>query len=380
MRCPPFFMPDDNHAMTKPRKIIHCDCDCFYASIEMRDNPSLKGKPLAVGGRPENRGVVATCNYEARAFGIHSAMPMATALRQCPQLVVVRPRMDAYREVSKGVHRIFQYYTQIIEPLSLDEAYLDVSDSEACMGSATLIAQEIRQRVKAEIGISISAGIAPNKFIAKIASDWNKPDGQFVVLPEQVDEFVLKLDVKKLFGVGKVTAAKLNAKGVFTCADLREFSQDMLHAQFGSFGERLYQLSRGIDTRPVSTNRIRKSLSVENTYSSDLQNLEVCLEKIPELHEQLLQRLSKVQTQYFISKQYVKIKFNDFVSTTAEELSQHSTIERFEELIKQAVARGNRPVRLIGLGVKLEPIKSSDSTPAVKEGTQNYQFKLKLEK
>ena len=366
--------------MTKPRKIIHCDCDCFYASIEMRDNPSLKGKPLAVGGRPENRGVVATCNYEARAFGIHSAMPMATALRQCPQLVVVRPRMDAYREVSKGVHRIFQYYTQIIEPLSLDEAYLDVSDSEACMGSATLIAQEIRQRVKAEIGISISAGIAPNKFIAKIASDWNKPDGQFVVLPEQVDEFVLKLDVKKLFGVGKVTAAKLNAKGVFTCADLREFSQDMLHAQFGSFGERLYQLSRGIDTRPVSTNRIRKSLSVENTYSSDLQNLEVCLEKIPELHEQLLQRLSKVQTQYFISKQYVKIKFNDFVSTTAEELSQHSTIERFEELIKQAVARGNRPVRLIGLGVKLEPIKSSDSTPAVKEGTQNYQFKLKLEK
>lgn len=364
--------------MTKTRKIIHCDCDCFYASIEMRDDPSLLGKPLAVGGRPETRGVVATCNYEARAFGIHSAMPMATALRQCPHLVIVRPRMETYREASKRIQRIFQDYTKLIEPLSLDEAYLDVTDSDVCQGSATLIAQEIRRRVKAEIGISISAGIAPNKFIAKIASDWNKPDGQFVVLPQDVDEFVLKLEVKKLFGVGKVTAAKLNAKGIFTCGDLRQFSLPSLSADFGSFGERLYQLCRGIDERAVSTNRIRKSLSVENTYASDLETLESCREKLPELYEQLVLRLSKVESQYRISKQYVKIKFNDFVSTTAEELSQNTAMDRFDELLKQAHSRGNRPVRLLGLGVKLEPIGAAEPTHSISENSRHFQLKLKL--
>lgn len=362
--------------MTKPRKIIHCDCDCFYASIEMRDNPALKGLPLAVGGSPQNRGVVATCSYEARAFGIHSAMPMATALRQCPDLVIVRPRMDVYREASKAVHRIFQDFTHLIEPLSLDEAYLDVSDTLACKGSATLIAQEIRRRVKAEVGITISAGIAPSKFIAKIASDWNKPDGQFVVLPQDVDEFVRKLLVQKLFGVGKVTAAKLNGKGIFTCDDLRQFSESQLTMDFGSFGKRLYLLSRGIDERPVSNSRIRKSLSVENTYSVDLSDLSSCLNKIPELHEQLLSRLNNVLDRYRISKQYVKIKFNDFVSTTAEEVSTQSSIERFEALCIEAHSRGNRPVRLIGLGVKLEPIAAEGSASAT--NPRGRQLRLKL--
>jgi DNA polymerase-4 len=364
--------------MTKPRKIIHCDCDCFYASIEMRDNPALAGLPLAVGGSPQNRGVVATCSYEARAFGIHSAMPMATALRQCPDLVIVRPRMDVYREASKAVHRIFQDFTHLIEPLSLDEAYLDVSDTLACKGSATLIAQEIRRRVKAEVGITISAGIAPSKFIAKIASDWNKPDGQFVVLPQDVDEFVRKLEVKKLFGVGKVTAAKLNGKGIFTCNDLRQFSESQLTMDFGSFGKRLYQLSRGIDERPVSTNRIRKSLSVENTYSIDLSDLDSCLKKIPELHEQLLLRLSNVLDRYRISKQYVKIKFNDFVSTTAEEISTLSAIERFEALCIEAHSRGNRPVRLIGVGVKLEPLGATGPTSTTTSNLGGTQLRLKL--
>lgn len=340
----------------------------------MRDDPTLVGRPIAVGGSPQTRGVVATCNYEARAFGIHSAMPMATALRHCPDLTIIRPRMEVYREASKAVQEIFRYYTPLIEPLSLDEAYLDVSDSKACQGSATLIAQEIRKRVKAEVGITISAGIAPNKFIAKIASDWNKPDGQFVVLPEDVDDFVLQLDVKKLFGVGKVTANKLNKLGIYKCSDLRGLSQEKLTESFGSFGARLFQLCRGIDNREVSTNRVRKSLSVENTYSTDIDTLTACQEKLPELHEQLLSRLKKVEDRYRVSKQIVKLKFSDFVTTTAEATSSNTNLERFKELVQDAYARGNRSVRLIGLGVKLEPLGDQ-----LRETKLDRQLRLKLD-
>lgn len=341
------------------RKIIHCDCDCFYASIEMRDNPAYVGKPLAVGGSPERRGVVATCNYEARKFGIHSAMPMATALRHCPHLTVVYPRMQCYREASQAVHRIFRDYTALIEPLSLDEAYLDVTEATACQGSATRIAEEIRRRVREEVGITISAGIAPNKFIAKVASDWNKPDGQYVVTPAQVDAFVRALPVKKIFGVGKVTAARLNKLGVHNCEDLRAFSTAQLAQHFGSFGERLYRLCRGIDERPVNPERIRKSLSVENTYASDLPDLAACLACLPELHEQLEARLAPVSHDYCISKKIVKLKFNDFVSTTIEMMSQDTTMADYIRLCTEAFARGNRPVRLLGLGVKLEPLNAA---------------------
>ncbi|MCP5358700.1 MAG: DNA polymerase IV [Pseudomonadales bacterium] len=339
-----------------PRKIIHCDCDCFYASIEMRDNPAYAGKPLAVGGSPERRGVVATCNYEARRFGIHSAMPMATALRHCPHLTVVFPRMERYREASRAVHRIFRDYTALIEPLSLDEAYLDVTEATACQGSATLIAEEIRRRVREEVGITISAGIAPNKFIAKVASDWNKPDGQYVVTPAQIDAFVRALPVKKIFGVGKVTAGRLNSMGVHTCEDLRAYDSTQLTEHFGSFGERLYRLCRGIDERPVNTERIRKSLSVENTYATDLPDLAACLERLPELHEQLEARLAHVTHDYRVSKKYMKLKFKDFVSTTIEMMSDDTQLADYISLCGDAFARGNRPVRLLGLGVKLEPL------------------------
>ena len=339
------------------RKIIHCDCDCFYASIEMRDNQALVGRPIAVGGSPDRRGVVATCNYEAREFGIHSAMASATARRLCPDLIIIRPDMEKYRRASEQIHTVFQRYTDLIEPLSLDEAFLDVSDCPEFGGSATRIATAIRKEVHELVGITISAGIAPNKFLAKIASDWNKPNGQFVVLPEQVSEFVAELPVKKLHGVGKVTAKKMQRLRLFTCGDLRQLSEDQLHAHFGSFGERLYQLSRGIDKRPVSTDRIRKSVSVENTFDADLPNLASCKAALVELLPKLAKRLAKVED-YVIKKQFVKLKFNDFVITTVEMLSPETDVENFLTLCEQGFSRGDRPVRLLGVGVRVEPLEA----------------------
>jgi DNA polymerase-4 len=347
--------------MSAHRKIIHADCDCFYASIETRDNPELRGLPIAVGGSPQRRGVVATCNYEARKFGIHSAMPMVTALRKCPSLIVIAPRMDKYREASASVHAIFRRYTTLIEPLSLDEAYLDVTHAKACQGSATLIAQEIREQVKKEVGISISTGIAPNKFVAKVASDWNKPDGQFVVTPEQVDAFVSILPVQKLHGVGKVTAARLHNMNIHTCADLRTCTRDALFAHFGSFGTTLYSLCRGIDERPVSPNRIRKSLSVENTFAEDLPDLAACIAQLPALHKQLLTRLQSLESAYAINKNYVKLRFRNFVSTTVETLSSSSHLDNYIQLCGEAYVRGQLPVRLVGIGVHLSSLAQSES-------------------
>jgi len=343
----------------RQRKIIHCDCDCFYASIEMRDNPALRGKPIAVGGSPERRGVVATCNYEAREFGIHSAMASATARRLCPDLIIIRTDMEKYRLASSQIHEIFQRYTDLIEPLSLDEAFLDVSDCDEFRGSATRIAEAIRNEVREVVGITISAGIAPNKFLAKIASDWNKPDGQFAVLPNDVDDFVAKLAVKKIHGVGKVTAAKMHRLNLRTCKDLQNFGADALTEHFGSFGERLFELSRGIDNRPVSTDRIRKSVSVENTFDTDLPDLDSSLEAMLRLLPKLELRLKRLDNHYSIKKQFVKLKFHDFVTTTVEMLSEDTNPENYRTLCEQGFARGERAVRLIGVGVRVEPLENS---------------------
>lgn len=233
------------------RKILHIDCDCFYAAIEMRDDPRLRGRPLAVGGDPGKRGVIATCNYEARAYGVRSAMASAYAKKLCPELLIVPGRMSVYREVSQAIQAIFADYTPLIQPLSLDEAYLDVTDSPACRGSATLIAREIRQRVRDTQGITVSAGVAPNKFLAKIASDWNKPDGLKVILPDQVEDFLRDLPVSRLHGVGRKTAERLQRLGVDVCSELLPWRKQDLAREFGSFGERLWELARGIDERPV---------------------------------------------------------------------------------------------------------------------------------
>ena len=336
------------------RKIIHIDCDCFYAAIEMRDDPRLRNRPLAVGGDPGKRGVIATCNYEARTYGVHSAMASAYAKKLCPDLLIVPGRMQVYKEVSVAIQAIFHEYTPLVQPLSLDEAFLDVTDSPACHGSATLIAREIRQRVEDTQGITVSAGVAPNKFLDKIASDWNKPDGLKVILPEEVDDFVLALPVNRLHGVGKVTAARLHKLGVDTCAELRVWRKQDLAREFGSFGERLWELARGIDNRPVVVDRVRQSVSVENTYEHDLPDLQSCLGALPPLLDKLAQRLGRLDGGYRVSKPFIKLKFHDFTQTTLEQAGAPITPQGFEQLCSQAFARGGRPVRLIGVGVRLD--------------------------
>jgi DNA polymerase-4 len=336
------------------RKIIHCDCDCFYASVEMRDDPSLVGKPLAVGGRADQRGVVATCNYEARRFGIHSAMATAQAIKRCPQLIVIPPAMEKYRVASRQILAIYRDYTLLVEPLSLDEAYLDVSASPQHGGSATLIAREIRERIRETVGITASAGIAPNKFIAKIASDWNKPDGQFVVRPQDVDAFVAALPVDKLYGVGRVTAAKLRRLGAQTCGDLRAWALNDLQQHFGKFGTRLFELSRGLDQREVSPERERKSVSVEETYVTDLPDLQACRDALPELLERLQARIARANAQGSISKLFIKIRFADFQRTTAECSGSVLDEDSFYRLLATAYHRRSLPVRLLGAGIGVD--------------------------
>jgi DNA polymerase IV len=343
------------------RKIIHCDCDCFYASVEMRDDPSLVGKPLAVGGRADQRGVVATCNYEARRFGIHSAMSTAQAIKRCPQLIVLPPAMEKYRLASRQILAIYRDYTELVEPLSLDEAYLDVTGAPQCQGSASLIAAEIRQRIFDTVGITASAGIAPNKFIAKIASDWNKPNGQFVVRPQEVDDFVAALPVDKLYGVGRVTAAKLRRLGLQTCGDLRSWSVLALQERFGKFGARLYELSRGLDQREVSPARERKSVSVEETYVTDLPDLAACRDAMPELLVRLQQRIDRAKAGESISKLFVKIRFDDFQRTTAECSARLLDDATFMHLLETGWQRRRRPVRLLGAGIGVDEARDQQS-------------------
>ncbi|WP_160154019.1 DNA polymerase IV [Microbulbifer sp. ALW1] len=340
------------------RKIIHCDCDCFYASVEMRDDPNLRGRPIAVGGASDRRGVISTCNYEARSFGVRSAMPTAQAKKLCPDLIVVPGNMKKYREVSAQIREIFLSYTDFIEPLSLDEAFLDVTDSPHCNGSATLIAREIRARVEKELQITISAGVAPNKFLAKIASDWQKPNGLTVINPDAVEDFTLRLPVNKIHGVGRVTAEKMHRQGIRTCSDLRRFSLIELVQKYGKFGERLYQLCRGIDNRPVSGDGSRKSVSVEHTFTQDLHEKEKWLEEMTTLYGRLHERLEQLGDRYAISSAVVKIKYADFTQSTQERGSKAARISEFKQLLEQCWEKRRDPIRLLGVGVKLRDLRA----------------------
>lgn len=339
------------------KKIIHCDADCFFAAVEMRDDPSLRYRPIAVGGNSDQRGVISTCNYEARAFGVRSAMSSAMAKKLCPDLLILPHRMDAYKEASVQMRHIFYEYTELVEPLSLDEAFLDVTNSEHCEGSATRIAEQIRQRVYDELKLTVSAGVAPNKFLAKIASDWKKPNGLFVITPKAVDSFVLQLPVNKIFGVGKATAARLADINVKTCADLRRYSVFELKQRFGQLGLRLFELCRGIDEREVSASRRRKSLSVENTFPQDLPSLISCLNHLPGLLQQLASRLRRLDDSYLMVKIFVKIKFSDFSQTTIECGSTSLVATEFQQLCRDAYARKELPVRLLGVGVRFVDLR-----------------------
>lgn len=338
------------------RKIIHCDADCFFAAIEMRDDPTLRGRPIAIGGAADRRGVIATCNYEARAYGVRSAMATAHARRLCPDLLVIPGNMAKYRVAAQQIRHIFLQYTDLVEPLSLDEAYLDVTASSACRGSATLIAEDIRRRVKALVGITVSAGVAPNKFLAKVGSDWQKPDGLTVIPPQRVKHFVRELPVARIHGVGKVTAKKLQQLGIVNCGDLQKLDLYTLGEQFGSFGLRLYEMSRGIDERPVQLSRQRKSVSVEHTYAEDITTLQACKNELPALFASLQQRIDKLGDDCRIHKQFVKLKFSNFQSTTMESIHPGKPeLALFESLCQQSLQRGDGlPIRLLGVGVRIQ--------------------------
>lgn len=337
------------------RKIIHIDMDCFYAAVEMRDNPRYRHLPIAVGGDPRKRGVVATANYLARQFGVHSAMSTAQAIKLCPNLKVIPGRHAVYKEVSNQIHQIFARYTSAIETLSLDEAYLDVTECKLCHGSATLIAQDIRQAIFNELELTASAGVAPLKFLAKIASDMNKPNGQYVIRPEQVNHFIEQLPLNKIPGVGKVTEKKLAELGLFTCNDVVNYDLTKMLNQFGKFGRVLFERCQGIDEREVCNDRQRKSVGVERTLIDDIYQWEACLDQLDPLYDELEKRLSKVRTDLSIARQGVKFKFDDFQLTTQEHV--WPKLDK-QDLIAQAYKvwqerRNNRGVRLIGFHVTL---------------------------
>lgn len=355
-------MTADRRQNTLMRKIIHIDMDCFFAAVEMRDNPSLRDVPMAVGGRPDMRGVIATSNYPARKFGVRSAMASAYALRLCPHLILVPGDFPKYQAASQIIHSIFAEFSDTIEPLSLDEAFIDVTDSPHFQGSATLIANEIRRRIFQETSLTASAGVAPNKFLAKVASDIQKPDGLTVIPPDKIAAFVRTLPVARIPGVGPVTQERMKTLGINTCNDLQRRTPEELMRHFGNSAQRLFELSHGIDDRPVRTERTPKSVSTENTYPEDLPTLGDCIQALPPLLTSLKRRLArKEQTrkeqghEVPIRGIFVKLKFDDFEQTTLERTGlKDLTLNNFADLLEAAHQRGNRPVRLIGIGARFD--------------------------
>ncbi|MFV0289888.1 MAG: DNA polymerase IV [Mangrovibacterium sp.] len=333
------------------RKIIHIDMDAFYASVEQRDNPSLQGKPVVVGSN-QSRGVISAASYEARKFGIYSAMPSVTAARRCPHLEFVYPDFKKYMAVSEQIQSIFFEYTDHVEPLSLDEAFLDVTIAKRGKPSATLIANEIRQRIFEETGLRASAGISYCKFLAKIASDVNKPNGYFVITPTDAPEFLKKLEIKKFYGIGKKTAEHLGKQGIHFGKDLLAFSQQDLIRQFGKSGSYYYDMVRGIDNRPVLANRTRKSIGAEHTFSKDYRQLDILSEQLILICDELWQRINR--TTFLGRTITLKLKFEDFSQITRSQ-TRISHFQNKEEIIRDALlllqkeAPFEKKIRLIGI-------------------------------
>lgn len=338
------------------KKLCHVDMDAYYVSIEIRDNPALADKPVAVGGNSDRRGVLSTCNYIARRYGVHSAMPTKLAMQKCPSLIVLPGRMQIYKDISQQIRGICDEYSDKIEPLSLDEMYLDLSDSSLHQGSATLIAKEIRDRIFLETGLTASAGIAPLKFLAKIASDINKPNNQFTIAPHEVEQFIDSLELKKIPGVGKVTQEKLEALGLFKGRDIINCDESLIYEKFGKFGRTLWKRCHGIDDREIEVSRIRKSVGVERTFERDVASFEQ-LHRILEdkLYPELKLRSEKHLKSRRMNKLGVKIKFADFRQTTKEMKFQELSLQVLIELLKEALQRGEgKAVRLLGIHIGLE--------------------------
>ncbi len=334
------------------RKIIHVDMDAFYASVEQRDRPELRGRPVVVGGDPAGRGVVAAASYEARQFGIHSAMPAARAARACPEVVFLRPRFDVYRAVSRQIHAVFRRYTDWIEPLSLDEAYLDVTDCSACRGSATLMAREIKAAIHETTGLIASAGVSYNKFLAKLASDVDKPDGLYLIDPEGAPAFIEALPVGDFHGVGPATERRMKAHGIHTGGDLRAHDLHELVEWFGKAGRHYYQIARGIDERPVQSRRERKSLGHETTYARDLTSRDEVEAALPSLVERVARDLAA--RELAARTVTLKVKYADFVQITRRRTFTRP-LSSAEELLGALpglfddTEAGRRPIRLLGV-------------------------------
>ncbi len=341
------------------RKIIHLDMDCFYAAIEVRDQPKLRGKPVGVGGARDRRGVLTTCNYEARKFGVRSAMPTFMALQRCPNLIVLPTRFDVYRKESALIRAILHRFTSLVEPLSLDEAYLDVT---AHPGASGPLAQVIRDLIFRKTKLTSSAGIGPNKLIAKIASEINKPNGQCEVTSVEVPAFMKELSVRKIWGIGEKTEKKLEELHVRTCGELQRFSRPELIERFGKFGQELYDLCRGIDDRPVEPDRPRKSLSTEETFAMDLTTLEQCEEQLEELFQEMMADVAQKEATRTVTKIFVKLKFADFTRTTVERAGLAPSLNEFRSLLVEAFARTGKSVRLMGVGVRFASLSEKDET------------------
>jgi len=358
--------------MTVQRKIIHIDMDAFFASVEQRDQPEYRGKPLIVGGKPNSRGVVAACSYEARKFGIHSAMPSSQAYRLCPQAIFVAPRFEAYREASNIIRTIFWKYASEVEPLSLDEAYLDVTYTADYEGSATLIAKAIKRDILAKTQLIASAGVSYNKFLAKIASDMDKPDGLYVIKPEQGARFIASLAIGKFHGIGPATEAKMKKAGVASGADLRSWTLEQLTEKFSKSGNYYFNIARGIDERPVQSKRIRKSLGKETTFSKDVMLVDELLTILDSLAENVLVSLQKQKLE--ARTLTLKVKYVNFKQVTrahtAEEVLDAVTIKKLLPILMAKTEAGTSAVRLVGLSLSGFEEKKVEKN--------KYQFNLNL--
>lgn len=344
--------------------------DAFFAAVEMRDNPALRNVPMAVGGSSDRRGVIATSNYEARKFGVRSAMATAKAMKLCPQLVLVRGNMRKYEEASEIVFAIFYEFTSLVQGLSLDEAYLDVTDCPLFNNSATLIAQAIRKKIFERTGgLTASAGIAPNKLLAKIASDLRKPNGQFTITPGQVETFVKSVKVEKIPGVGSVTAKFMHGIGIKTCEDLQRYSLAELGQYFGKFGDALFDFCRGLDEREVETEYARKSLGTEETYPRDLTDLEEMKDQVKRMVQEVREALEDYPDRT-VKNLLVKIKYADFKLTTIER-QMNFCEENFLYLLEERWEKDPRPVRLLGVGVKFEGVLLADEQLPLFDGAKS---------